>query len=114
MRLAGLAQTALLSAGVVGAAVASLPDFAALNTITSLASFTGTIGAFPEAALIAGPGGILYGITERGGTNSAGTVSSTEVVPGPLPILGAGMVFGWSRKLLARIRSSQRNVSTKT
>lgn len=37
---------------------------------------------------------------------------TVNVVPGPLPLLGAAAAFGASRKLRARIRSAQLNIST--
>lgn len=80
---------------VAGAVVASQPGYAA-----------------PEAALTAGPGGIFYVTTQGGGANDQDTVFPF-VVPGPLPVMGVGVAFGWSRKLRARIRLSQRNVSAK-
>jgi len=38
---------------------------------------------------------------------------TVNVVPGPLPLLGAAAAFGASRKLRARIRSAQPKISTK-
>lgn len=35
----------------------------------------------------------------------AETVAFTTGVPGPLPLMGAGMAFGFSRKLRARLRA---------
>jgi hypothetical protein len=46
--------------------------------------------------------------TVDGGTqlNSISNNFKSAPVPGPLPILGAGMAFGYSRKLRARIKAS--------
>jgi uncharacterized repeat protein (TIGR03803 family) len=44
------------------------------NTITTLASFNGTNGAFPECALIIDSSGNLYGTTADGGASGHGTV----------------------------------------
>jgi len=42
--------------------------------LTTIASFAGTNGIFPETGVILGPDGALYGTTSVGGTNSLGTV----------------------------------------
>ncbi|MCP9883690.1 hypothetical protein KBY97_00925 [Synechococcus sp. ATX 2A4] len=76
------------------------------NTITSLVSFDGANGESTEAALTAGPADIFYGTTNLGGANNEGTLYTLQV-PGPLPIFGAGMAFGWSRKLRRRIKASR-------
>ncbi len=44
------------------------------STITTLASFNGTDGEYPEAALIMDSSGNLYGIAESGGAYGQGTV----------------------------------------
>jgi uncharacterized repeat protein (TIGR03803 family) len=44
------------------------------TTITALASFNGTNGANPEAALVMDSSGDLFGTTNNGGANSDGTV----------------------------------------
>lgn len=36
-----------------------------------------------------------------------GDTINVNVVPGPLPVLGAGVAFGFSRRLRRRIRQSQ-------
>ena len=38
-------------------------------------------------------------------TNIKDTYTQEEV-PGPLPLLGAGLAFGWSRKLRSRVRAA--------
>jgi uncharacterized repeat protein (TIGR03803 family) len=44
------------------------------GTVTTLYSFTGgTDGLFPEGGVVAGPKGLLYGATEQGGSDGAGT-----------------------------------------
>jgi uncharacterized repeat protein (TIGR03803 family) len=75
------------------------------NTISSLVSFDGANGSGTEAALTAGPTDIFYGTTNLGGANGQGTLYTLQV-PGPFPIVGAGMAFGWSRKLRRRIKAS--------
>jgi hypothetical protein len=62
----------------------------------------------------ANPAAFVTGLT----FNSTGTVNVTQTpitfnttaVPGPLPILGVGAAFGWSRKLRKRIKSSKPEV----
>lgn len=44
------------------------------GTLTTLVSFTGANGAWPEAGLIEASDGQLYGTTEVGGANNTGTV----------------------------------------
>jgi uncharacterized repeat protein (TIGR03803 family) len=52
------------------------------GALTSLFSFNGTNGAYPEAKLVFGSDGNLYGTTRRGGANDWGTVFRL-VMPGP-------------------------------
>jgi uncharacterized repeat protein (TIGR03803 family) len=48
---------------------------AATHTLTTIASLDGgTTGAYPQAGLVAGANGILYGVAESGGANNLGTV----------------------------------------
>jgi uncharacterized repeat protein (TIGR03803 family) len=78
------------------------------GTYTVLASFNGTNGAYPEAGLVLGPGGNLYGTTACGGTNSitnggAGTIfkvttngvltslASFNVTDGATPLAGLAL-----------------------
>ena len=44
------------------------------GTITTLASFNGTDGEYPEAALVMDSSGNLYGTTEEGGASNGGTI----------------------------------------
>ena len=81
------------------------------GSITLQASFTGSNGAYPYAALTAVGNGIYYGTTQDGGSNNTGSifkfdsgVRNSNPVPGPLPLLGATAAFGWSRKLRRRIQ----------
>lgn len=80
----------------------------ATNTITLLASFDGsggghTTGEQSYAALTAAPDGTFYGTASTGGTSGNGTVFAFDPprppAPGPLPLIGAGAAFGWSRRL---------------
>jgi uncharacterized repeat protein (TIGR03803 family) len=77
----------------------------ATGMIASLDSFTGANGAQPLSSLMAGEGGLYYGTTTLGGAENAGAIYSFNPVPGPLPILGAGGVLGWSRRLRQRASS---------
>jgi uncharacterized repeat protein (TIGR03803 family) len=92
------------------AALAPLPTLAAPG-ITFQGSFNGTNGRNPVSALTAAGNGLYYGTTRFGGANGGGTifafdsgVRSSNPVPGPLPLMGAGAAFGWSRRLRRRIQ----------
>lgn len=45
------------------------------------------------------------------GTLASGRFLSLQYVPGPLPVLGCGAAFGWSRRLRRRIRLGETTVS---
>jgi uncharacterized repeat protein (TIGR03803 family) len=84
------------------------------GTITRLASFTGSgtgNGSNPLAALTPSGTGTFYGTASEGGADDFGTIfefnPGTPPVPGPLPLLGAGAAFGWSRQLRRRVRLQQ-------
>ena len=86
------------------------------GTITRLASFTGGgtgNGAIPYAALTPSGTGTFYGTATGGGVDGLGTIfefnpgNDSAAVPGPLPLLGAGAAFGWSRQLRRRVRLQQ-------
>jgi len=71
----------------------------------------------PTGPLTAGPTGIFYGTGGGGGEFGGGAIYSFEVsaalvpsVPGPLPVLGVGATFGWSRKIRKRIKASKPEV----
>ena len=82
------------------------------GSITLLASFDGTNGSDPYgpyAALTAAGNGFFYGTTPNGGANNQGAIFAfdsgvRDPVPGPLPLMGAGAAFGWSRRLRRRIQ----------
>jgi len=86
----------------------------ATGSITLQDSFNGTNGTNPTAALTAAGNGIYYGTTLGGGANGNGGngsifafdsgVPDSNPVPGPLPLMGAGAAFGWSRRLRRRIQ----------
>jgi uncharacterized repeat protein (TIGR03803 family) len=86
------------------------------STITRLASFTIGVtgpGNEPFAALTPSGNNTFYGTTTNGGANSSGTIfefnpgNDSAAVPGPLPLLGAGAAFGWSRQLRRRVKLQQ-------
>jgi hypothetical protein len=43
---------------------------------------------------------------QASGSNSSVRLGKLEAVPGPLPLLGAGAAFGWSRRLRVRARGA--------
>jgi len=68
-------------------------------------------GSFPSELTPAGNG--LYFVTSPNGSGANNTgaifafdsgVRDSNPVPGPLPLMGAGAAFGWSRKLRRRIQ----------
>jgi uncharacterized repeat protein (TIGR03803 family) len=67
-------RVACVIVGFLGLVV-SLPA----QTFTTLQSFDSTDGGSPEAGLVEGLNGSLYGTTQQGGVNSAGTVF--EITP---------------------------------
>jgi len=73
-------------------------------------SFDGSNGQNPTAALTAVGNGIFYGTTAEGGANNRGAIYAFDSgmrnpnpVPGPLPLVGIGAAFGWSRPLRRRV-----------
>jgi len=72
--------------------------------------FSSSNGANPTASLVAAGNGLYYGTTQLGGLNNNGAIFAFDSgvrdppVPGPLPLMGAGAAFGWSRRLRRRIR----------
>jgi hypothetical protein len=54
------------------------------------------------------------GTISGGGQSATGTVTDVELVPGPLPLLGAVAAFGYSRKLRKSIKASQPEVISTT
>jgi hypothetical protein len=45
-------------------------------------------------------------VNSKDSTLPVGTIRGSTRVPGPLPIFGAGMAFGFSRRLRSRIKKS--------
>jgi len=84
----------------------------ATGLITLKDSFAsdGSNGAHPYAALTAAGNGLYYGTTIAGGANGNGAifafdsgVRDSNPVPGPLPVVGIGAAFSWSRQLRRRV-----------
>ena len=82
------------------------------GSISLIASFDGTgNGAYPYAALTPTGNGNFYGTTYNNGPNGSGTIfefdpgsNVSTPTPGPLPLMGDGAAFGWSRRLRRRIQ----------
>ena len=82
--------------------------------VNLMASFDGSVnGNEPRSGLTAVGNGKFYGTARQGGANNLGTIYEFNLnnpvppVPGPLPLLGAGAAFGWSRQLRRRVRLQQ-------
>jgi len=84
----------------------------ATGFITLKDSFNSSNGANPFAALTAAGNGLYYGTTYSGGANGNGAIYAFDSgvrdpipapVPGPLPVVGIGAAFGWSRQLRRRV-----------
>jgi uncharacterized repeat protein (TIGR03803 family) len=85
--------------------------------INLMASFDGSgNGNDPRSGLTAVGNGKFYGTARQGGANNLGTIYEFNLgndpapavpVPGPLPLLGAGAAFGWSRQLRRRVKLQQ-------
>jgi hypothetical protein len=84
------------------------------NTVTkSIASPAVTLTSVDGGISYAAIGGTFlnvtdtYRVTNTGGLNSFNNgFRQTDSVPGPLPLLGAGMAIGFSRKLRSRVKGS--------
>src|SRR6516165_5327760 len=63
---------------------ATAPIGVSAQTFKTLHRFDGTDGANPQAGLVQATGGNLYGTTENGGANSAGTVFKISPNGGPV------------------------------
>lgn len=81
------------------------------NSITLLDSFTGVNGMNPNASLTAAGENLYFSTTFNGGAQDYGAIYAFNTratsVPGPLPFMGAGAAFGWSRQLRRRVRQAQ-------
>ena len=103
----GFRRVAAVSAVYCGLGLALPPDKASALSFTSYTTASG-------------PGGNdVYGVYASGSNLYAATTGglsidqlSGEPVPGPLPLLGAGAAFGWSRRLRRRLPFSQRRHHT--
>jgi hypothetical protein len=68
------------------------------STLAQFMSYrTPDFKAFVDGVMFEGPNGTL----------ASGRFLSLEYVPGPLPVLGVGAAFGWSRRLRRRVRQTQ-------
>jgi uncharacterized repeat protein (TIGR03803 family) len=82
------------------------------GSITLKASFTGypNGGDYPFVTMTPAGDGTFYGATTFGGAYDSGSIyqfdpNASSSVPGPLPLMGAGAAFGWSRRLRRRIQA---------
>ena len=74
-------QLCILSVVAATVCVGSIAK--AQYTLSTLATFNGTNGELPQAALIADTNGNLYGTASGGGANDYGTVFKLSPVPEP-------------------------------
>lgn len=68
--------------------------------------YTATNNSSPRPAGPLGAGTYTFWIQQVSGDSEYTFTLSTINVPAPLPLLGAGAAFGWSRRLRRRLRSS--------
>ena len=92
----------------IGAIFAFDPVTGDITLQDSFTGFNGN-GESPFAGLTSAGNGLYYGTTSQGGTTNRGTIYAfdsgvRDPVPGPLPLMGAGAAFGWSRRLRRRIQ----------
>ena len=80
------------------------------GSITLKGSFDLANGREPRGALISAGNGKFYGTTTGGGACGVGAIfefdpgTDSVPTPAPLPLLGAGAAFSWSRRLRRRIQ----------
>ena len=93
--------TATITSGILGLNGGSLVS---MNGIMDSDLFTTPLTSTKVTSVFGttGPGTISSFKVEF----TSGTPISTTIVPGPLPILGAGAAFGFSRRLRRRIKTS--------
>lgn len=77
-----------------------------LTTPTSTNLLTNLLAGSPKPAGPLGAGSYTFWIQQVSGDSEYRFTVSTINVPAPLPLLGAGAAFGWSRRLRRRLRSS--------
>ncbi|MCX5958049.1 MAG: hypothetical protein NTW51_17070 [Cyanobacteria bacterium] len=88
-----------------------VPSGSGSITLKSSFSIGGANGAYPIAALTPAGNGKFYGTTSEGGMNNTGFIfefdpgADSVPTPAPLPLMGAGAAFGWSRRLRRRIQA---------
>lgn len=83
--------------------------FSDSNFSTLIGSGTSTSGSQQEISLSDKTLRKLYvrDTYSANGTTKLDNMTNSFLVPGPLPILGAGTAFGFTRKLRSRIRASR-------
>jgi len=97
--------TALLATAATALSLAATP--AALANGLTFTNYTTTSGL--GADLVRGvyaSGGNIYAATEGGLSITQQSDPTPSAVPGPLPLFGAASAFGFSRKLLRRLRAA--------
>jgi hypothetical protein len=77
-----------------------------LTTPTSTNLFTNVLTGSPKLGAPLAAGNYTFWIQQVSGDSEYRFTVSTINVPAPLPLLGAGAAFGWSRRLRRRLRSS--------
>jgi uncharacterized repeat protein (TIGR03803 family) len=60
--------------GTGGTSVGAIYRLTRAGKFTTLYTFNGSLGSYPEGKLVEGPNNILYGIADGGGTNDCGTI----------------------------------------
>lgn len=96
------AASGLVRGGFNGTTLAGIPNSGNYNLLTNT-PISVTFGASGITGFLEYQAGTNFGF---GNPNSTGSITFSAV-PGPLPLAGAALAFGWSRKLRSRIKASK-------
>ena len=95
--------------GMGGSTLLTKQIFADAGFTTLLATLISTDGSSVDMVPLPGAGPMLWVRDTYSATGTTGldNITNKFMTPGPLPVLGAGAAFGFSRKLRGRIKASR-------